>query len=78
MQYSALVYLAKSIATLAKNMVDKQRVLMHGHQGWNIRHGLCHIYMRYVYGGKYVVMQYAYVWPRSKYLLLRVIFTQTI
>ena len=22
---------------------------MHGHQGWNFRHGLCHIYMRYVY-----------------------------
>ena len=22
---------------------------MHGHQGWNVRHGLCHIYMRYVY-----------------------------
>ena len=30
-------------------MSDKQRVLMHGHQGWNVRHGLCHIYMRYVY-----------------------------
>ena len=29
--------------------VDKQQVLMHGHQGWNVRHGLCHIYMRYVY-----------------------------
>ena len=28
---------------------DKQRVLMHGHQGWNARHGLCHIYMIYVY-----------------------------
>ena len=27
----------------------KQRVLMHGHQGWNVRHGLCHIYMRYIY-----------------------------
>ena len=27
----------------------KKRVLMHGHQGWNVRHGLCHIYMRYVY-----------------------------
>ena len=26
----------------------KQRVLMHGHQGWNVRHGLCHIYIRYV------------------------------
>ena len=31
------------------NIVDKQRVLMHGHQGWNVRHGLCHIYMIYVY-----------------------------
>ena len=28
---------------------DNQRVLMHGHQGWNVRHCLCHIYMRYVY-----------------------------
>ena len=27
----------------------KQQVLMHGHQGWNVRHGLCHIYMIYVY-----------------------------
>ena len=31
------------------NMLNKQRVLMHGHQGWNVRHGLCHIYMIYVY-----------------------------
>ena len=31
------------------NLNDKQRVLMHGHQGWNVRHGLCHIYMIYVY-----------------------------
>ena len=30
-------------------MYNKQRVLMHGHQGWNVRHGLCHIYMIYVY-----------------------------
>ena len=29
--------------------IYKQRVLMHGHQGWNVRHGLCHIYMIYVY-----------------------------
>ena len=29
--------------------LHKQRVLMHGHQGWNVRHGLCHIYMIYVY-----------------------------
>ena len=28
--------------------IDKQRVLMNGHQGWNIWRGLCHIYMRYV------------------------------
>ena len=28
---------------------NKQRVLMHGHQGWNVRHGLCHICMIYVY-----------------------------
>ena len=27
----------------------KQRVLMHGHQGWNVRHGLCHIYTIFVY-----------------------------
>ena len=27
----------------------KQQVWMHGHQGWNVRHGLCHIYMRCVY-----------------------------
>ena len=32
-----------------KRRQAKQRVLMHGHQGWNVRHGLCHIYMRYVY-----------------------------
>ena len=31
------------------NIMNKKRVLMHGHQGWNVRHGLCHIYMRYVY-----------------------------
>ena len=30
-------------------LVNMQRVLMHGHQGWNVRHGLCHIYMIYVY-----------------------------
>ena len=34
---------------IAQHVVDKQRVLMHGHQGWNVRHGLCHIYMIYVY-----------------------------
>ena len=31
------------------DMANKQRVLMHGHQGWNVRHGLWHIYMRYLY-----------------------------
>ena len=33
-------------------MIKATRVysfLMHGHQGWNVRHGLCHIYMIYVY-----------------------------
>ena len=34
---------------LAKTRWNKQRVLMHRHQGWNVRHGLCHIYMRYLY-----------------------------
>ena len=32
-----------------KQRGHKQRVLMHGHQRWNVRHGLCHIYMIYVY-----------------------------
>ena len=31
------------------NNENKQRVLMHRHQGLNVRHGLCHIYMRYLY-----------------------------
>ena len=31
------------------NIRYKQRVLMHRHQGWNVRHGLCHIYMKYIY-----------------------------
>ena len=39
----------RATGMFVKNMRDKQRVLMHGHQGWNVRHGLCHIYMRYVY-----------------------------
>ena len=34
---------------LASKGTNKQRVLMHRHQGWNVRHGLCHIYMRYIY-----------------------------
>ena len=33
---------------IAASKKTKQQVLMHGHQGWNVRHGLCHIYMRYV------------------------------
>ena len=33
---------------LTCKLLDKQRVLMHRHQGWNVRHGLCHIYMIYV------------------------------
>ena len=33
---------------IGASKVNKQRVLMHGHQGWNVRHGLCHIYMIYV------------------------------
>ena len=28
---------------------NKQRVLMHGHQGWNVWYGLCHIYKIYAY-----------------------------
>ena len=32
-----------------RHFTDKQRVLMHRHQGLNVRHGLCHIYMRYLY-----------------------------
>ena len=40
---------------VASIFLDKERVLMHGHQGWNVRHGLCHIYMRYVY-------KYIYIW----------------
>ena len=32
-----------------KTDMHKQRVLMHRHQGLNVRHGLCHIYMRYLY-----------------------------
>ena len=34
---------------ICTNIVHKQRVLMHRHQGLNVRHGLCHIYMRYLY-----------------------------
>ena len=37
------------VRLVSTNTLHKQRVLMHGHQGWNVRHGLCHIYMIYVY-----------------------------
>ena len=37
------------VSGLGKTSWYKQRVLMHRHQGWNVRHGLCHIYMRYLY-----------------------------
>ena len=43
------ICLGLSVLTRMHNMINKQRVLMHGHQGWNVRHGLCHIYMIYVY-----------------------------
>ena len=44
---------------------DKQRVLMHGHQGWNVRHGLCHIYMIYVY---------IYIWVAYSFCLFCCLF----
>ena len=57
------------MASLGQN---QQRVLMHGHQGWNVRHGLCHIYMRYVYTYKlfiafvfcclFITVTWWYVW----------------
>ena len=37
------------VLRIAWQAQNKQRVLMHRHQGWNVRHGLCHIYMRYIY-----------------------------
>ena len=50
---------------------DKQRVLMHRHQRWNVRHGLCHIYMRYIYIWVYsfclfcclfIIVTWWYIW----------------
>ena len=51
---------------------DKQRVLTHGHQGWNARHSLCHIYIRYVYIWVvysfclfccfFIIVRWLYVW----------------
>ena len=43
------VYASVSYIWRLPGVYDKQRVLMHRHQGWNVRHGLCHIYMRYLY-----------------------------
>ena len=45
----AMIRLPTHICVIRPQWVNKQRVLMHGHQGWNVRHGLCHIYMIYVY-----------------------------
>ena len=42
-------YLSQTHLGIGVTNSNKQRVLMHGHQGWNVRHGLCHIYMIYVY-----------------------------
>ena len=47
--YSFVCTLHHLIIIIVQTVSDKQRVLMHGHQGWNVRHGLCHIYMIYVY-----------------------------
>ena len=44
-----IVNIQYQIYRVTPTTIDKQRVLMHGHQGWNVRHGLCHIYMIYVY-----------------------------
>ena len=44
------VYIDSDSTHLGRIVIwDKQWVLMHGHQGWNVWHGLCHIYMIYVY-----------------------------
>ena len=43
------VYLYLAACVQGPDRWYKQRVLMHRHQGWNVRHGLCHIYMRYIY-----------------------------
>ena len=43
------IFLSHTHKTSYRLWPNKQRVLMHRHQGWNVRHGLCHIYMRYLY-----------------------------
>ena len=49
-QHALLIDTPNEIGKLCMStMVYKQRVLMHGHQGWNVRHGLCHIYVIDVY-----------------------------
>ena len=47
--------------------VDKQRVLMHGHQGWNVRHSLCHIYTIYIY---IYIYTYIYIYIYMHELLI--------
>ena len=42
-------------------IIHKQRVLMHGHQGWNVRHGLCHFYMIYIYIYIWVVYSFCFL-----------------
>ena len=42
-------HITRDISHIRMSLWHKQRVLMHRHQGWNVRHGLCHIYMRYLY-----------------------------
>ena len=48
-KFQSIILNRDGMQSLAISVQDKQRVLMHGHQGWNVRHGLCHIYMIYVY-----------------------------
>ena len=45
----AKTHISPPFFAAASKSINKQRVLMHGHQGWNVRHGLCHIYMIYEY-----------------------------
>ena len=54
-----------------QKIINKQRVLMHGHQGWNVRHGLCHIYMRYVCMYIYI---YIYIWVVYSFCLFCCLF----
>ena len=48
-KFQSIILNRDGMQSLAISVQDKQRVLMHGHQGWNVRHGLGHIYMIYVY-----------------------------